>query len=240
MRAGQNRTPDFVTVLREAAAQAVEGIFVGMPGVITKYNPGTQTADVLPLLKRPYINDDGTRGADALPVLPNVRVLFPRGGGYFVSLPLGPGDGVGLIFMDRSIDDWEVSSGKVPVDPEELRQHDLSDAIAIPGLCPLPGVIKDVIASGAAFGKEKGAQVRATGSDIEITSAGLPASVGGYVAMENLVNTLWLSLTVALDAFVAAPPPPPDAGIALATALSAAIKAVPSYLATGSTNLKAD
>jgi hypothetical protein len=187
MRAGQNRSPDFVSVLREAAAQAIDGLYVGMPGVVVKYDPVTQTADVLPLVHRPYINDDGSRGSDVLPVLPGVRVMFPRGGGHFVSFPLLPGDGVLLMFMDRSIDDWEVGSGTVPVDPEETRQHDLSDAIALPGMFPLPKVIKDVIATSAVFGKEKGAQVRSTGAAIEITTAGLPASVGGYVAMANLV-----------------------------------------------------
>lgn len=237
-RIENSRTPDLIELIRVAIDNAISEMFVGMPGIVVKYNASQQKADIQPLLNRSYVNEDGSEGEDVLPVLPDVPIQFGRGGGYFASFPLQAGDKVVLFFMDRSIDNFLSGSGTAPLDPVDFRQHDISDAVAFPCGHTFSGAIKDNLSGGAVLGKEGGAQVRIKGDNVEITSKGAPASVAGYVAMSALVDSLWAVLTATLDAFV--PPGTPDGGAALATALSTAIKAVPSYQATGSTNLKAD
>ena len=136
-RFGRERTPSFEEVLRAAATQAVEGLHVAMPGLVVKYIPGPPAkADIQPLLKRTVIFRDASEESELLPVIPMVPIIGLRGGGFYVNLPLKPGDGVLLVVCERSIDNWVASSGKVPVDPVDLRKHDLSDAVAIPGLFP--------------------------------------------------------------------------------------------------------
>jgi len=234
---GASRTPELIEVLRIAIEQELSELFVALPGRVEKYNPATQTADVLPLLKRPFVNEDGSEGADALQTIAGVPVWFPRGGGYFMSMPVTKGDHVLLVFCDSALDNYIVGDGTTVADPKILRNHDISDCVAIPGFGTLSRVIKDVIASGAAFGKEAGPQVRATDAAIEITSGGLPAAIGGFVAMAQKVDSMWTALTVFLDGFV---PTPGDGGAALKTAMSAAIKLFPAYQASASTNLKAN
>src|SRR5699024_8745233 len=51
-----------------------------------------------------------------------------------LTMPLQSGDGVLLIFADRSLDEWKRSGG--PVAPADRRQHELTDAIAVPSLLP--------------------------------------------------------------------------------------------------------
>jgi hypothetical protein len=236
-----SRSPSLIEVLRYAMDQASGEIFVALPGKVVSYSPSKQTADIKPLLKKDLVFDDGTEEAEALPILPEVPVVFPRGGGYFLSFPLEAGDNVLLVFCDRSIDSYSQSSGAVDIDPIDLRTHDIADAVAIPGFFPNPRALRDPIGRGAVLGKEGGTQVRARGDTVEITTRGAEAAAGGFVALSQKIDLLWLALTVALDAWVAKQPPPtPDGGVALAAALSAAIKLVPSYQATASSNLKAD
>jgi len=236
-RLGQSRTPNLTEVIRVAMAAAVNDLFVCLPGKVTKYDPARQVADVLPLIKRPYVNEDGSTGLDDLPVIPDVRVMFLRGGGYFATVPLEAGDSVLLVMADCSIDEWMFSSGGAAVDPGDLRRHDLSDAFAVPGAWPMTKPIKDVVASGACMGKEGGVQARFSGGAVEITSGGLPASVGGYVALAAKVDLLLTSLWIACNTFIAGPP---DGGAALATAITLALGGPGGPAPTASTNLKAD
>jgi hypothetical protein len=187
LRLGQSRSPDYIETLRAAISQGINGLFVGLPGRVDSYNPVTQKASIKPLLKRAFIDNAGNEGLDELPVLPDVPVIFPRGGGYYLSMPIEKNDNVLLLFCDRSIDTYMVSTGVVDLDPVDLREHDLSDAVAIPGFFPTPKVIKDVIATDAVFGKEQGAQIRAKGSTVEVTTAGAPTSTA-FVANATKVT----------------------------------------------------
>jgi len=69
-----------------------------------------------------------------MPVVPDVPVVWPRSGGAQMTMPVRRGDTVLLVFTDRSIDRWLAQGGNVT--PDDRRQHDLSDAVAVPGLVP--------------------------------------------------------------------------------------------------------
>jgi hypothetical protein len=199
LRFGQSRTPGYVEALESATTQAINELFVAMPGRVVKYNAATQTADIKPLLKRAYIDDQGNEDLDDLAVLPNVPVMFPRAGGFFLSFPLAVNDNVLLLFMDRSIDSFMSSSGSVALDPVDLREHDISDAIALPGFFTTPRALKDQVATDAVFGKEQGAQVHAKNSTIEITTAGAPAATD-FVALSSLVAAELNKLSILFNA----------------------------------------
>lgn len=99
-----------------------------MPGRIESYEFKTQKASVKPLLKKKFLDGDVIE----IPPLVNVPVVFPRTSTAGVTFPLKKGDGVLLVFAERSLERW-YSSG-LDSEPGDSRKFDLSDAIAIPGL----------------------------------------------------------------------------------------------------------
>jgi hypothetical protein len=174
-------------VIKAAIDAQMRELFVALPGQVVVYNAIKQEVDVRPLLQRAFVDEDGNDDTDELPIVTSVPVMFPRAGGHFLSLPITVGDNVLLLFCDRSIDSYMSSTGTVSIDPVDFREHDLTDAVALPGFFPNPRAITDIITTDGVFGKEKGAQVRSKGTTIEVTTAGAIASAGGFVALATLV-----------------------------------------------------
>ena len=239
MKLGTSNTPVLAEVIREAFENRLSDLHTAMPGTIVKYDARTQEASVQPLLKRAYINEDGSEGLDELPIIQGVQVAFPRAGKFFMTFPLAKGDPVLLVFSERSLDEWSASSGKVTLDPIDLRMHDLSDAIAIPGCYPDTKPLPDSVGKGVAIGKEKGVHIRITDGDtIEITTRGAETSVGGFVALASLVNDELSSIATAFSSHV-------HTGVTVGAGVTgsvAPLPAPPPYTAgaVASKNLKAD
>jgi len=173
MRLGQTRSPSLAEVLKSAIYQELGNVHTAMPGRIEQYNATTQTANIKPLLKRDVVDDEGNDlDAESLPVLPDVPIIFPRSGDCFLSMPINKGDYVLLIFCEKSVDNYMVGDGE-DTDPIDLRQHDLSDAVALPGFAPLSKALKDVSKKDIVLGKDKdGSQIHIKdGGVVEITYA---------------------------------------------------------------------
>ncbi len=113
-------------------AQAImSAIRVSMPGIIQSFDPDAVTAVVQPAIKGAEKDESGAEVSVNLPLLVDVPVFFPRGGGCTLTFPVKAGDECLVIFADRCIDFWWQSGGiQEPVDE---RMHDLSDAFCIVG-----------------------------------------------------------------------------------------------------------
>lgn len=122
---------DLGDLLEAAIATHLENTHTAIPGVVVSGGGGL--VNVKPSLNR--MLRDGT--VEEMPVIPNVPVWFPRGGGASITWPVGAGDGCLLIFAERSLDEWKGSGGSVS--PDDPRRHGLSDAIAFVGLNPTAG-----------------------------------------------------------------------------------------------------
>lgn len=123
-------------VLKTSADAANANLRVAMPATVVKYNKDKQLVDVQPEFKRKYSDGAETK----MPILYSVPVAFPRSGSAFIALPIKKGDHVMLIMMDRSIDIWKTSGGEML--PGDSRNHDLSDAVAYPGMYPFSKAVK--------------------------------------------------------------------------------------------------
>jgi len=123
-------TPTLAKNMKQTSEAAALNLWVHLPGEIVRYDSSKMLADVQPQFKRKY--KDGT--VTDMPIIYNVPVAHPRAGSAFIHLPLKKGDNVLLMIADRSMEKWLSSGGKV--DTEDARNHDLSDAIAYPGLYP--------------------------------------------------------------------------------------------------------
>ncbi|PQL06100.1 Gp138 family membrane-puncturing spike protein [Pantoea ananatis] len=104
---------------------------VSLPGIVQSFDPATCTCTIQPAIAGQGVDEKGQLQSAPLPLLTDVPVIFPRGGGCTITFPVKAGDECLVIFSDRCIDFWWQNGGvQEPVDP---RQHDLSDAFAIVG-----------------------------------------------------------------------------------------------------------
>lgn len=104
---------------------------VSMPGIIQSFDPIACTCTVQPAISGQVADETGEFKSAPLPLLVDVPVVFPRGGGCTITFPVKAGDECLVVFSDRCIDFWWQNGGvQEPVDP---RQHDLSDAFAFIG-----------------------------------------------------------------------------------------------------------
>lgn len=157
----------------QAIADSVSNqIRVAMPGIIQSFDPVTVTCTVLPAIKGSDASMTGTESAD-LPLLVDVPVVFPRGGGVTLTFPVKAGDECLLIFSDRCIDFWWQSGGVQ--EPVDSRQHDLSDAFAIIGPQSQAKKISGISTSAAQFRSDDGStyfEINPTTKKIKIVAPG--------------------------------------------------------------------
>lgn len=126
--------PSLAEIVRLALDSKMLDVHVALPCRVEKYDAATQTVEVAPMVRRALTNTDGETQHEDLPVLPNVPVCFPRSANFSATWPISKGDFVLVIFCSSAIGTWR-ATGQLS-DPVDLRRHDLSYAVAIPGIAP--------------------------------------------------------------------------------------------------------
>lgn len=120
----------------EATRIALDGrqaeIWTALPGIVTAYDPDAITVSVQPAIDGSITGEDGVAQRVSLPLLVDVPVCFPMGGGMVLTFPVTAGDECMVVFSSRCIDGWWQSGGVQA--PAEHRMHDLSDGMAIVGM----------------------------------------------------------------------------------------------------------
>ena len=146
-----------------------------MPAIVTQFDATQQTVAVQPALM--------TLAQDAVapelhPIIEDVPVVYPGGGGFFVTFDILPGAYVLLVFAERSIEHW-ATAGSI-ADPQDVRMCDLSDAIAIPGLLPTPNILAPPVDALALTLRNRAgtSMVKVTDTDISITTPTTDVTVG--------------------------------------------------------------
>lgn len=153
------RSPTLAEVVRAAIDSRLRETHVALPGRVEKYDAAEQKADIKPMVQDLVPTREGTELVESLPVIPNVPVAFPRGGGYFMTFPLQQGDFVLLVFNERSIDTWASGDG-AEKNPDDFRTHNLTDAVAIPGFYPFSQAVGEGgIDANMVLGKDGGSTV---------------------------------------------------------------------------------
>jgi hypothetical protein len=139
------KTPTIQEVIRRAIEANREELHTALPGRVQKFDKARNTADIIPQLRRALERADGTFQLEDLPIIPDVPIAWPRGGGgsKFITWPLVAGDPVQLIFNERDIGLWR-EQGE-PGAPGDNRCHTLAGAVAVPSGLAAKG---DLIAAG--------------------------------------------------------------------------------------------
>jgi hypothetical protein len=110
-------------------------IHTALIGKVISFDAVNQKVKVQPVLKRKYKNKE----PGLLAVVDEIPVLFLGSGDWWITFDVKPDSYVLLIVSERSLDIWTNQGGLV--DPADSRKFNLNDAIAIPGINPLPDII---------------------------------------------------------------------------------------------------
>lgn len=113
--------------LNELSREIKGEIRVSLPCIVTKFDETKQTVNCIPAI-RELINIGGSLKYVDLPELKEVPIEIPRAGNYAITLPITVGQECRVTFQDLCIDGWWVRGGIQ--NWNDLRRHDLSDAIA--------------------------------------------------------------------------------------------------------------
>lgn len=184
----RERLDDHIEATRAAQDGHQAQLWTACPGIIQSYNAEALTCTVQPAIKGRVESPDGNVASVALPLLVDVPVIFPSGGGFVLTFPVAAGDECLVVFASRCIDAWWQSGGVQ--EPIETRMHDLSDGFALVGprsqARKIPAVSAEHVQLRTEDGQtyleiQPGGKVRVSAVDVEIhASHSYSWDVDGY------------------------------------------------------------
>ncbi len=178
--------PTEAELIREAIDSRLLDVHTALPGIVEKYDPTTQTADVRLAVKRALDSSSGNTEHEDIPVIPNVPVGWFASGGFAMQLPISVGDGVWLMFSEAAWGGFR-SSGQAS-EPVDLSRFSLSYPVAIPICRPVTKTLTPLSANEGALDVPTGKTFRVGGPS------------AGYVALaDKIANDLvtWIKTGVA-------------------------------------------
>lgn len=107
------------------------GIETSVVGIVQSFDPVAQTCTVQPAIQARMRDRTGVLSWVTLPLLVDVPVVFPSGGGFTLTFPIKQGDEALVCLASRCIDSWWQSGAVGP--QVDMRMHDLSDGFALVG-----------------------------------------------------------------------------------------------------------
>ena len=179
--------------LRAAFDAFKASLWTSVPCTVVSVDMAKQTAVLRPTIKSMVRQPDGTQKAVSLPLLQDVPMHFPSGGGVTMTFPVKPGDEALASISSRSIDGWHQSGGEQK--QVDARTHDLSDAFAFVGFKSGPKALSNVSGDATQIRSDDGKQVislkpgtgmtlTCEGVSIAMTSDGV-AFTGGTVTHDG-------------------------------------------------------
>lgn len=127
------RTPSMEELLSSHFNHSMANVYTSIPAtVVSVKNLGQQRIDVQPVIN--LRTRDGLGNVQRPPIM-NVPLHMPvtKNGG--LTYPIENGDSVFLIFSMRGLEVWKRSNGGF-LPPSDVRQFDVRDCVAIPGIYP--------------------------------------------------------------------------------------------------------
>jgi len=188
---GERTYSEFEMFMRMGDKWAID-LRVAMPGIVQSFDPVEQTVTVQPAVKERIMDQFGNITTVNLPLLLDVPIVFPRAGGFALTMPIKQGDECLVIFADMCIDTW-FSQGGVQVQAEK-RRHDLSDGFAILGAWSQPRRVTNYSTTSAQLKSETGTSlIDIKDNEINITSSvvkinGIDFSNHVHMAPEGLTS----------------------------------------------------
>lgn len=134
----RERIADSGEAIRSMFDDMLANAWTSLPCIVQSFNAAKGTIVAQPAIKSRVRQQNGDTQLVTLPLLVDVPVVFPAGGGFLITFPITAGDECLVVFADRCIDTWFQQGGTQT--PSEIRTHDLSDGFAIVGPFSAPRV----------------------------------------------------------------------------------------------------
>lgn len=143
------------------------------------FNPQKMTVSVQPAIKE-VIRVGAVPTITELPILDDVPIKIPTGGGWSLTLPIKIGDECELSFQDMAFDLWWQSGGVQKQPDGVLFRHDIGDAIAEFGVRSVPNVIPNYSTTSAQLRNDAGTVlIDLANAEITITAPSIKLGDGG-------------------------------------------------------------
>lgn len=167
--------------------QQFKKIYTSIPAIVDSYNSSTKRANVVPALNRVYT--DGS--IKSLPVVIDVPVVFPSGGGFTVTMPITKGDSVLLVFSQRGLTNFKKTFAQATPDDDSLLS--LKDAVAISGFGALNitptsstgATIQDNDGENAVIVESGRVEIKKSSNTLTINDSQMQAVIGGATLTLN-------------------------------------------------------
>lgn len=146
------------SVIKLAVENRLKELHTAGPGIIVSFDADEQLATVQPAIRRIFKTSTAEEEIlipRDLPVLINVPVVFPRGGGFSLTFPVAVGDECLIVFCERAYDMWHQFGGVQT--PNARRFHSYSDATCLVGLSSKPNKIPGYSSTDVQLKKDDGA-----------------------------------------------------------------------------------
>lgn len=181
---GGDATDAMLAVIRGMKSE----MWTSLPGIIVSFNADAQTVEVQPAIKALIRGPLGDQTWVDLPVLPDVPVCFPSGGGFTLTFPIVAGDECLVVFADRCIDAWWQSGGTQQ--QIEQRLHDLSDGFCIPGPRSQPRKLSGVSTNDVQLRSDDGSTFVSVqpGGQVQITATASVSIVAPNITLQGNVT----------------------------------------------------
>jgi phage baseplate assembly protein gpV len=181
----RERYDDPLELLKTAMDRLQSKIWTAMPVKIIADSDGN-ICDLQPTIQIKTPQQDGTTKDETISHSGMCPIQFASGGGFTITHPIKKDDEGIAIYAARHIDHWWEKGGTQPT--TDLRQHDLSDAMYIPGIRNKPRQL----------GASNGAG-RAAGTPPSTTSLQIRSDDGSWyieIGPNNVVNIVCKNMTI--------------------------------------------
>ena len=180
---------EFVQQVKETISESLDGVHTCIPGEIVSFDAGNCTAVVKPIgkIKRP----DGQK--IDYPQIAKVPVHFQQSSTQesCICFPVKPGDGCLLLFSEQALDAWRSGGEGLP----DLK-HDLTNAIAIMGVCRKPNALmQEAQSKDAIIIRQKDSRAMFSNNEVLIkrNDSQFMQMKGGEITLQNSGTVLKLT-----------------------------------------------
>ena len=166
---------------------------VSIPAIVVSFDAVRQVVSVQPAIKE-LMRVNAVLTPTTLPILDDVPIVLPCGGGFSLTFPIKPGDECDLVFSDMAFDLWWQSGGVQQQPDGKLYRHDIGDAKAHFGLRNQKRVLANYSTSSAQLRSDDGTvAITLTGSTVKIVAPSVQIGDGGSAAalMTNNFLLYW-------------------------------------------------
>lgn len=174
----RERLNDINAALLVALEGWQSGMWTALPCIIVSFDAVKMTCVAQPALQGVIRQEDGSKVLTSMPMLLDVPVVFPSGGGYTLTFPITAGDEALVVFASRCIDAWWQLGGIR--NQVEFRMHDLSDGFAIVGPRSQPRVLSSVSTTATELRSDDGqTKVQVTNGKIRLQAVNVEVHASG-------------------------------------------------------------